>query len=199
MSDTPSITGKIAAVIDATTLVLNVGSAQGVREGMLFAVVAAQQEIVDPDTGASLGPWEIVKTRLVVTHVQDVMCTARPPLLEKAPASGTLSEMMVRHSFGLYGERAEAGERRALDVVQGSASGRPSVAPIAVGDGVRSIALDLNAGGTTAPSAQTSDLPSQAYGTPSPTEAGAVTDETSTANDPTPTQAQEAQSKEAQE
>ena len=38
MSDTSSITGKIAAVVDATTLVLNVGQDQGVREGMIFAV-----------------------------------------------------------------------------------------------------------------------------------------------------------------
>ncbi len=170
MSDTPSITGKVAAVIDATTLVLNVGSRQGVREGNLFAVIAAQQEIIDPDSGASLGPWEIVKARLVVTHVQEAMCTARPPLLEETPASGTLSEMMVRHSFGQYGDRAEAGERQALDVVKGSVSGRPSVAPVAIGDGVRSIGLDLMTGPATAPPVGSGDLPSQAYGAPSASE-----------------------------
>lgn len=171
---TATVTGKIAAVIDATTLVLNVGAQQGVREGMLFAVVAAQGEIVDPDSGASLGPWEVVKARVVITHVQQGLSTARPPVLSETPASATLSEMMVRHSFGLYGERSERGERPALDVVRGTVSGRPRVEPITVGDVVRSIALDQLAA-PTALIPDTGDLPSQAYGVAGGT-GGTVTD-----------------------
>ena len=98
-----SISAKVAAVADDTTLVLNVGYEQGVSEGMVFAIVAEQQEISDPDSGESLGNWEVVKARVVVEHVQERMCTVRSPLRQEIDTSGTLSTMMVRHSFGVYG------------------------------------------------------------------------------------------------
>ena len=114
---TDTIVAKVAAVMDDTTLVLNAGSHMGVKEGMLFDVVAEHQEITDPDTGESLGRWEVAKARVVVTHVQERMSTVRAPLVVEAETSGTLSTLMVRHSFGLYGERE--GNRNPLDVRTG--------------------------------------------------------------------------------
>ena len=134
-----SIVAKVAAVMDDTTLVLNVGSEQGVSEGMLFDIVAQHQEIADPDTGESLGQWEVAKARVVVTHVQERMSTVRTPLTVEVEASGTLSTLMVRHSFGLYGERG--GERTQLDVRADSMSGRPAAKPIETGDLARSVTL----------------------------------------------------------
>ena len=167
MADT--ISGKVAAIVDDTTLVLNVGRQHGVREGQMFAVVAAHQEIHDPDTGQSLGQWESVKARVVITHVQDRMSTARSPVAEAGTPTGTLSAMMVRHSFGLYGQRERDGERESLSVRSGSAHGRPRSQPIEVGDTARSISLEGLAeaaraeapGGADNPTAP--DLPSQSY------------------------------------
>ena len=95
MSDV--ITGKVAAIIDDTTLVLNVGYEDGVKEGMAFAVFAEQRDIQDPDTGESLGKWEMGKARVAVVHVQARMCTVSSPLLapEDSGGSRTLSAMMV--------------------------------------------------------------------------------------------------------
>ena len=147
MDNPDTITGKVAAIIDDTTLVLSVGSENGVREGQLFAIVTSHDEVQDPDTGASLGRWESVKGRVVVTHVQEAMATARSPLREDSThSSGTLSAMMVRHSFGLFGEREQDRER--LDVRASTVSGRPRSQPIVVGDRVRSIRLDGRAAGT---------------------------------------------------
>ena len=133
------IVAKVAAVMDDTTLVLSAGSEQGVSEGMLFDIVAQHQEIADPDTGESLGQWEVAKARVVVTHVQERMSTVRTPLAEEVEASGTLSTLMVRHSFGLYGERGA--DRTPLDVRAGSMSGRPAAKPIETGDLARSVTL----------------------------------------------------------
>ena len=58
------IAGKVAAIIDDTTLVLNIGADHGVVEGMAFAIFASHGEIVDPDSGESLGSWEMVKARV---------------------------------------------------------------------------------------------------------------------------------------
>ena len=135
------ISGKVAAVVDDTTLVLNVGRDDGVREGMLFASVAENQEVVDPETGRSLGNWESVKARVITTHVQEKMCTVRSPLADEgAQATGTLSAMMVRHSFGLYGSTKES--RQSLSVRADDMSGRSAVTPIAVGDSARLVELE---------------------------------------------------------
>lgn len=156
------ITGKVAAIVDDTTLVLNVGSRDGVHEGMLFAVVAEHHDIRDPDSGESLGRWESVKGRVVVTHVQERMATARSPLAEGAPAAtATLSAMMVRHSFGLYGEHAS--ERESLTVRSSDLSGRPASHPIGVGDTARAISLEGIAEMEAAPPKVVPDLPSETY------------------------------------
>ena len=55
---------------------LNVGSINGVQEGDKFLVYSlSDHEIVDPDTGESLGYLEFVKGTGEVVHVQDKMCT----------------------------------------------------------------------------------------------------------------------------
>jgi hypothetical protein len=134
------IHGKVAAIIDDTTLVLNVGADQGVEEGMAFVVYAEHDEVRDPDTGEALGRWEAVKARVVVTHVQPRLSTVRAPAEAPEPApdgTRTLSAAMVEHSMGRYGAGSSPWQRlavRAADV-----SGRPQTQPIAVGDGVRSV------------------------------------------------------------
>ena len=134
------IAGKVAAIIDDKTLVLNVGADQGVVEGMAFAIFAAHGEIVDPDSGESLGSWEMLKARVVATHVQSRMCTVRAPAAGEAPAVGDtrpLSAMMVEHSVSPA--RGE-GEWERMEVRGGDISGRPQAQPIGVGDGARAVA-----------------------------------------------------------
>ena len=137
------INGKVAAIIDDATLVLNVGLKQGVKEGTTFLVVDEHAEIADPDTGEPLGNWEMVKARLVVTHVQERMCTVKAPTApDDATLSSTrpLSAVMVEHSMGKFGERDQSWKR--MDVRSADVSGRPSFQPIAVGDRARSNVLD---------------------------------------------------------
>lgn len=139
------IEGKVAAIIDDTTLVLNVGSEQGVQEGMAFAIFASHGEIQDPDSGQSLGRWEAVKARVVATHVQERLCTVRSPVVGEAPVVGDtrpLSAMMVEHSVA----RAPGQEQwQRLEVRGTDVRGRPQNQPIAVGDGARSLAATEDA------------------------------------------------------
>jgi hypothetical protein len=66
---------KVAAIIDATRLVVNGGTTQGLQVGHQFAVYAIGDEIEDPDTGESLGRLEIIKGKGIITHVQDRLAT----------------------------------------------------------------------------------------------------------------------------
>ena len=136
------ITAKVAAIMDDTTLVLNAGSRDGVLEGMVFVIFAEHQAIEDPDSGESLGQWEMVKARVAVTHVQERMCTVRAPLVtaESKPSNTrTLSSLMVEHSLGSYGRGADQWER--LQVRSADIGGQPKGQPIAVGDLARSLPL----------------------------------------------------------
>ena len=132
------IEARVAAIIDDTRLVLNVGYDQGVSEGAVFVIFDAHADITDPVTGEPLGQWECVKARVVATHVQQRMTTVQAPVVrEERVTDGTrpLSAMMVEHSLGHYGVRGE--EWQQLNVRVADLSGRPRLQPIAVGDGAR--------------------------------------------------------------
>ena len=146
------INGKVAAIIDDATLVLNIGLDKGVREGMTFLVYDEHAEIVDPDTGEGLGAWEMVKARLLVTHVQERMCTVKAPIAPHETATSStrpLSAVMVEHSMGRFGDRDDSWKR--MDVRSSDVSGRPSFQPIAVGDSVRSNVVDDKSASDPAP------------------------------------------------
>ncbi len=136
------IEGKVARILDEQTLVLNVGRAQGVEQGMVFCVFATVEDVTDPDTGESLGSWEAVKGYVQATHPQDrlTVCRAFSPKAAKSRdpkerGTHTLSSELVAVSMLDGGPRAQ--ER--LNVNRSQLAGMPEIGPISVGDLVRSI------------------------------------------------------------
>lgn len=67
---------KVASVEGPIRVVLNAGSDDGVRHNMTFVLFSVGDEILDPDTGESLGGLEKVKGTVEVIHVQEKMCIA---------------------------------------------------------------------------------------------------------------------------
>lgn len=70
------IRGKVAKILNAREVAINLGSEQGVRPGMYFDVVAPYQDILDPDTRESLGAIERPKIRVKITWVQEKLSLA---------------------------------------------------------------------------------------------------------------------------
>ncbi len=68
---------KVAKIIDPTTIVLPVGAADGVKEGMEFVIYDLSETIRDPDTGEDLGRLELVKGRVFAENVQEKLTVAR--------------------------------------------------------------------------------------------------------------------------
>ena len=135
-----AIEGLVARILNEESVVINRGSAHGVKEGMRFAIFAELDEVKDPETGASLGRLELVKTRVVASHVQESMttCDAEPPTGPVSfddPTQHTLSAEMIAVSLHSRGARGK------LKVERGQIDGLPTAAPIAVGDRVRSVEL----------------------------------------------------------
>jgi len=136
------IEGKIAKIIDDQTLVINAGRAVGVTQGMVFCIYAPIDEVKDPDTGESLGPWEAVKGYVQAAHPQErlTVCRAFSPRVARPDrpedrGTHTLSAELVAVSMLDGGPLAKA----RLNVDRTQLAGRPEVGAIGVGDLVRSI------------------------------------------------------------
>jgi hypothetical protein len=75
MSD--PIHGKVARILNARELALNIGSDHGVRIGMLFDVLDQKgEDITDPDTGEVLGSLQRPKVRVKIVSVQERLSVA---------------------------------------------------------------------------------------------------------------------------
>jgi len=136
------IEGKVAKILDEQTLILNVGRAAGVSQGMVFCVFAPVEDVVDPDTGASLGTWEAVKGYVQATHPQEklTVCRAYTPRRPESAnpeerGTHTLSAELVAVSMLSGGP---LGKTR-LNVERSQLVGMPEVGPIVVGDRARAV------------------------------------------------------------
>jgi hypothetical protein len=70
--------GNVAAILNERELVLNIGAAQGVRRGMMFAVLNRRgMAITDPVTGEDLGSVEVPKVLVRAVRVQERTTVAR--------------------------------------------------------------------------------------------------------------------------
>ena len=129
--------GKVAAILNESVLIVNLGAEAGVSEGMVFVVVASGKDVKDPDTGASLGAWEIPKGRVRVLHVQPRLATCGaldPHGAAKSGAGATLSTVMLDDSL----RSRDAGGAK-LNVRRADVLGLPEIGPIQVGDRVRQV------------------------------------------------------------
>ena len=74
---TEPIRGKVARIINAREVVLNIGQDQGVRVGMSFDILTPRGlDIRDPDTGENLGSFQRAKNRIRIIQTQDRLSLA---------------------------------------------------------------------------------------------------------------------------
>ena len=67
---------RVAQVLSGTRAVLNVGTADGIKDSAKFLVYSiGKEDIVAPVTGNSLGKLEYVRGSGHVIHLQEKLCT----------------------------------------------------------------------------------------------------------------------------
>ena len=80
------IQGKVARILTARELTINIGYNHGVREGMKFKILSkAVLEIYDPDTYEKLGILDREKVRVVATEVQDKVSICKTYMKRTTP------------------------------------------------------------------------------------------------------------------
>jgi hypothetical protein len=72
-----ALSGKVAKILNSRELVINIGSNRGVTVGMFFEVLDPKgEDIVDPDSGETLGSVDRPKVKVKITRVLDKMSVA---------------------------------------------------------------------------------------------------------------------------
>ncbi len=72
------IKGKVAGILTEREITINVGSLNGVYEGMKFKVLAnSPMEVTDPETGEKLGIIDREKVRVAATEIQEKFSVCR--------------------------------------------------------------------------------------------------------------------------
>jgi len=132
------IIGKVARILSDEEVFLNVGSEDGVTEGMEFVIFSVSEgdRIIDPETGADLGAIETTKGRVKVHHVQNRMSRART-LTYQVAIPGL--EESLRFSITRLLPAAVETRRRKLQVAEDQVSEFPEDLVVRIRDNVRSV------------------------------------------------------------
>lgn len=133
-----AVYGKVLKIFDEVSLLVDLGSDDGVKRGDRFVVFEKGGEVVDPDSGKSLGEMESIKAELLAVDVMEHMSVLMTEY-EASPSSGLpLSARMVRDS--VRSER-EGARRTRMTVAPGEMTGRPAPSAVKTGDPVRRVDL----------------------------------------------------------
>lgn len=71
MADYKTIKGKIVRILDKKTVIINLGSKDGVDKSTTFRILAEPEDIIDPDSGEKLGSVNVVKSKLKAQKVDE--------------------------------------------------------------------------------------------------------------------------------
>lgn len=86
--------GRVAAVLNERELAINIGGTQGVKQGMIFAIMTESPlEILDPETKEILGTFQREKVRVKAMEVHDKVSICRTYRVYRIPASGIYALM----------------------------------------------------------------------------------------------------------
>lgn len=94
---------KVASVLDKYTIVVNKGSEHGVSVGNKFLVIGIGDAIIDPDTGQELEKLEIVRGKVVATHVQVKIATMKSYEYEKSSDIKEIKKVISKAGGGFAG------------------------------------------------------------------------------------------------
>jgi hypothetical protein len=80
-----NIEGKIAAILDRSTVVINRGSDQGVEKGTEFYIYSKLGPFFDPDSGDNLGEATKIWGKVKATIIEKRFCVAETQYHQTSP------------------------------------------------------------------------------------------------------------------
>ena len=90
------ITGKVARILSAREIAINLGSHNGVKVGMAFDVMNPKGDLIqDPDTGSTLGSVVLPKVRVRISQVNDRVSVATTSYSIGVSQLGTFAKLFL--------------------------------------------------------------------------------------------------------
>ena len=124
------ITGRIIRILDKRTVIINLGSVDGVTHNSLFSIMGDPEPVIDPKTNEELGRVKIVKIKIKAIQVSEKFTIA------KSNWTKTTSNLTIfGNVFGIEKEDIDEGE---FNVKESDIQPWKAVSemPIQVGDSV---------------------------------------------------------------
>jgi hypothetical protein len=90
------LTARVIRILNASSLILNVGEQDGAERGMRFAIFTPSEEIVDPETGEPLGTLRSRKATVELRSVYPRFSVAFAPSQVRRVGSDPLSTLTGR-------------------------------------------------------------------------------------------------------
>jgi hypothetical protein len=120
--------GRVAQILNARELVINIGRDVGVIEGMKFAVMSrSATQIIDPDTGEMLDEIDREKVRVRASEVRPKITICKTYVVRTIPGrsgysgfSGSLTaaDALLKLTNQIQGFRTPEPERKVLDTLR---------------------------------------------------------------------------------
>lgn len=85
---------KIISIPDKKTILIKGGADQGINIGDEFRIISVGREIIDPESGKSLGTYDQVKAKLEVTQVYEKFSELKKIERKSAPLFDATSSML---------------------------------------------------------------------------------------------------------
>ncbi len=92
-----TIKGKIIKILNTSTIVIDKGNKDGIKQGMKL-IIYTEGPMITNDIGEEIEPLELVKATTTVTSVQDKLSIARSEVIRSSP----LLESLSRDPFTFY-------------------------------------------------------------------------------------------------
>jgi hypothetical protein len=121
--------GKVIRIFSDASLVVNLGSADGVEVGAKMTIYAPPVEILDPESGEELGTYHHLKTNVQVEKVHDRFSIVGPVPIRRQVSKSSNAANLFQQFQPEYKT-----ERRHLAVAESQVDPLPGGAAIQVGD-----------------------------------------------------------------
>ena len=131
--------GRIVKIFHDSLMLANIGLDHGVRFDDELALFEWGEEIVEPETGESLGRLEVVKARLRAAHVQPTMTLLVPQATEGSGYASSTKPQVLSAVLAQTYTGGAAPARTGLTVRRDQVTGMPRPAPVQLGDRVRPV------------------------------------------------------------
>ena len=136
MPDKRTVQGRIIRIVDLSTVLVNLGRADGILPDTVFRILSESEEIIDPVTEEVLGNILVVKARLKSRQVYDRFTIASSRWTTKTSSLNLFPDLVQSFSSAYQEQTTSHGNDLNVDPTEIEEWAAYTERPVRVGDTV---------------------------------------------------------------